>query len=117
MIVIPSPPDRLADRREQLRIHYHAAGRPHLDVDGQRFDVLDLSPHGALLRHASPERPAAGACLAGLLWFAIGEPVPVTGAVVRVAETEVAIRFDGTGVPLSRLMREEATRRDAREPA
>jgi hypothetical protein len=51
----------------------------------------------------------------GVMRFRKGEPLGITGTVVRVEPSMVALRLERPGVSLSRLMREQATWRDGQE--
>jgi hypothetical protein len=105
----------IPERRDQFRIRYRALGRPLFETGEGQFPVLDLARFGMCIRHAHPQRPSVGDAVTGVMRFSKGEPLGVTGTVVRVESTMVALRLEKPGVSLSRLMREQATWRDGQE--
>jgi PilZ domain len=105
----------IPERRDQFRIRYRAHGRPQFENGEGQYPVLDLARFGMCIRHADPRRPAVGDVMLGVMRFSKGEPLGVSGTVVRVEPTMIALRLDQPGVSLSRLMREQATFRDGQE--
>ncbi len=98
-----------------FRIRYRALGRPVFETTGGQFPVLDLARFGMCIRHADPQRPSVGDAMTGVMRFRKGEPLAVTGTMVRVESTMIALRLEKPGVSLSRLMREQATWRDGQD--
>jgi PilZ domain-containing protein len=105
----------IPERRDQFRIRYRALGRPLYDTGEGQFPVLDLGRFGMCIRHADPERPSVGDTMTGVMRFSKGEPLGLTGTVVRVESTMIALRLEKPGVSLSGLMQEQVTWPDGQE--
>ena len=102
------------DRRRQVRVAFSPVRRPKLRLPDGVYDVLDASLDGLRVRHADPERPQVGHRLAGHLeWPDLGTPVAISGRVVRVEPTEVALACDQGQLPIAHSLAEAARRRDA----
>ena len=92
--------------RSHYRIEYPVPARPRLHLTGNFapglvVDVVDCSERG--LRFALPvafDLPEPGTSVGGRVAFRSGVEVEVEGAVVRLQEGEVAIRFGERAIPL-----------------
>lgn len=95
------------NRRDHYRIPYPADQRPRLVVGLSILEVLDCSEGG--LRFVPPadaEDEGAGE-VEGRLRLPGGEELRVRGEVVRSAEGERALRFEGRGIPFRTILRQQ----------
>lgn len=92
--------------RAHHRIQYPPAARPHLVIDADSREVIDLSEGGVRFRVEEAMSFSIGAVVAGTVRFRRTEPVVVKGTVVRVAGREVAVKFE-LGVPLRTIIEEQ----------
>lgn len=81
-------------RRRAPRLSFAGRIAPVLELDGGRFEVVDLSSDGVRFRNA----PLAGGLtigdvLRGVIRFPTDHAVEVEGRVLRVAEGEAAIQL------------------------
>ena len=101
------------DQRRHVRISFSPAQRPRLHLPDGVHDVLDASLGGLRLRHTDPVRPSVGMRAAGFLeWAQRSVLISLSGTIVRVGATDVALACDPGLLPLGHLLSEAAARRD-----
>lgn len=86
---------------------YPPGERPTFVRDGEMFAIIDCSELG-LRFEVMDYHPEVGATMSGAVRFRRGVEVPVTGEVVRVDASSVALWFGARGIPLSEILAERA---------
>lgn len=92
--------------REHYRVVYPVAARPRFLSEGWARDVVDLCESGLRYRLAEGEHRALGDTIAGVVHLRRGGEVRVSGAVVRIADREVAVHLND-GIPLRVVLEEQ----------
>jgi PilZ domain len=97
-----------SNQRDFFRIDFPLSERPELVIDDRAYAVIDCSESG--LRFAVPDdesAPETGSTIKGVVRFRRGDPVEVAGVIARVYGRSAAVRFLGTGLPFSSILREQ----------
>jgi len=95
-----APEGEFTERRRYPRAKFSTLLRPQFRLSFGSYQVLDASMTGFRLLHTVPARPVVGSALRGSLEFPHGEPpLQVSGTVVRVTKTEVALSFQHGTIP------------------
>jgi PilZ domain len=97
-----------SNQRDFFRIDFPLSERPELVIDDRAFAVIDCSESG--LRYAVPDgesAPETGSTVHGVIRFRRGDPVEVAGVIARVYGRSAAVRFLGTDIPFSTILREQ----------
>jgi hypothetical protein len=92
--------------RVHYRIQYPTAARPRIVIEGQSFDVIDLSERGVRFRMDEGSSFAVGDEIAGIIRLRASEPVEVGGVVLRVVARDVAAKLD-VGIPLRTIIEQQ----------
>lgn len=88
------------ERRRDPRVSYSALLRPQLRLPFGAHPVLDASQSGIRLLHTTAARPKVGTVLHGSLEFPHGEPpLQMSGTVVRVEKSDIALSFPRGSIP------------------
>jgi len=95
-----TPEGQSPERRRYPRAAFATLLRPQLRLPFGTHPVLDASQTGIRVLHAVPARPKVGSMLHGTLEFPHGEPpLRMSGTVVRVERTEIAVEFPRGTIP------------------
>jgi hypothetical protein len=97
--------------RATYRIVYSGDVAPRLHIPGDRWPcpVVDCSETGVRLVRARGEtrRIASGQRVAGVVEFCNGTRVEVSGRVVRIQGSEIALHLDKQPIPFPDIIREQ----------
>jgi len=95
-----APEGEFTERRRYPRAKFSTLLRPQFRLSFGSHHVVDASMTGLRLLHSIPARPPMGSALRGTLEFPHGEPpLQLSGTVVRVTGTEVALSFQFGSIP------------------
>ena len=96
------------NQRGYYRIEYPVGARPSLVTRDVTAEVIDCSESGLryVLPHGEPP-PKIGSEVRGVVRFRTGEAVAVGGAILRTYQRYVVIRFSGTKIPFSTILKEQ----------
>lgn len=92
--------------RAFYRVVYPILARPRLVIGTDMHEILDCSERGLRFR-VTGEPPVAGSTFDGMVRFQTGSEVAVAGEVIRIQESEVAVRLGDPGIPLSVVLDEQ----------
>jgi hypothetical protein len=101
-------PMATSSRRSLYRIVYPLTERPVLAVGRFIYEVIDCSERGLRYEVKGRRAPSLGTPLGGILRLRRGGAgIQVTGEVIRIRGTTVALALDSPGIPFANILAEQ----------
>jgi hypothetical protein len=100
-------PENREERRRFERIQHRLNARPTLTIDGETYEVRDISEQG--VRFANPENRAFQKWVHGRLLFSDGADLEIDGVIVRKQPGEIGLQLITT-IPGDVIARESRFR-------
>ena len=94
------------ERRQQYRVVY-PADAPKIVIDGDFYQVYDLSENGIRIFPRPFRFFGRGQSIAGTLIFSDGYSLPIEGHIIRVQPKQIAI-FLVNKIPFAKILSEQA---------
>ncbi|MEZ6059414.1 MAG: hypothetical protein R3C19_03530 [Planctomycetaceae bacterium] len=92
--------------RQFYRVTFPVVERPWFQIDGRRYEVIDVSEYGVKFLHSNSESFSPGRAVQGTILFHDGTSSAVSGNVLRTLNlrhvSECIVQLT-TGVPLSQI--------------
>lgn len=94
------------ESRRHYRLRYPLRLRPRLDVAGVEAEVIDISEGGIRIINQTGLPVVLGERMNGALRLRSGEAAELSGCVIRITPSEVAVSL-GRGLSFASLLREQ----------
>lgn len=94
------------ERRQFFRLRYPIAERPTIELQGESYQVCEISEEGARLLFRSAKPVSFGETMTGTIHFFDSEDVDVEGIPLRQHGCEVALKLT-KGLSLKRMTDEQ----------
>lgn len=78
----------MADRRQYYRLTFPVAERPRLRLDGQEYDIVEMSEGGVTIELAGRPAPGRGQSWSVVVQMADGVELAASGSVKRTEGSE-----------------------------
>lgn len=96
-------------KREYFRLIYPVNDRPTIEIEGEKYSVMDLSEEGVRFGHAPTVCLGIGSVVRGTIEFRDGSKEQVVGKIIRIVEEKPAFTVMQltAGLPMKRMMDEQ----------
>jgi len=98
---------RATSRRALYRVLYPVFERPTLEVGRSLYDVIDCSERGLRFEAKDRRVPATGTVITGTLMLRRGHSIEVTGEVIRIRGSTVALSLEPPGITFGDILAEQ----------
>lgn len=101
-----SKPVNRRESRRHYRLRYPQRLRPKLNVEGVEAEVIDISEGGIRIINETGLPLVLGENMDGALQLRSGEAAQLSGCVIRITPSEVAVSL-GRGLSFASILREQ----------